>query len=103
MAEKERGDVKIPNFPSTGQVAIVDVVVSTLFDSTGRLRSGTVAPGAVAARAERIKIAHYSGLERLYHLIPFALESYGAGAQRSLFNSWQWRPLRIGCTTTCPP
>jgi hypothetical protein len=41
MRDHARGDVKITNFPEAGQVAIIDVVVSTLYDGRGVLRAGT--------------------------------------------------------------
>ena len=77
MRDDERGDVKIVDFPEAGQVAIIDVVVATLFDDGGMLRHGFILPGAGAKKAERRKVAHYARMEAPYHLVPFAIESYG--------------------------
>jgi len=86
MREDERGDIKIADLPEAGQVAIVDVVVATLFDGRGMLRLGFLQPGAGAKKAERRKVVKYARLEAPYHLVPFAIESYGrAGPAGSSF------------------
>ena len=77
MAPDQRGDIKIFDFPGQAETAIVDVVISSLYDSAGQILGADKPQGHFARKAAARKKRHYEPLQRPYYLIPFSAEVYG--------------------------
>ena len=59
MAPDQRGDIKIFDFPWQAEIAIVDVVISSLYDSAGQILGADKPQGHFAKKAAARKKRHY--------------------------------------------